>query len=202
MNGFAGDCPNGGFTLESPIYNGTVSQPIFVLQNVSSSELKNFGGTFTNNCTGQSEKVQASFKLPENNSLVLWIDAVSLRDGGALLKNESSIFYPNMLSKPEEGGSLLFTLFNLTNFNETTSLDSFTSTDYSGELVAHVLRNSNATTLGYLDKFEVETKGEDIIFSVEDKKAPLQMQQGATYVLLINGDLKKVSPSLRLKLLF
>lgn len=155
-------------------------------------DLVSFGGTFTNNCTGQSHTVQASFNLTEESSLLLFIDSISLKDNGSRLKEASSVVYSNMLTKPLEGGSLLFTLFNLTNFNGSTGLNSFTSSDHSGELEAHVLRVSNNVTLGYLDKFEVEIKGHDIIMGVAEKKAALRLEQGATYVQLITGDLKGV----------
>lgn len=200
VNGFAGaNCPNGSFTLESPIYNGTVSEPIFVLPNVPSSELSNFGATFTSNCTGQSYKVKASFKLPENNSLVLYIDENSLLDGGNGLKNESSIIYPNMLSKPEKGGALFFTLHNLA--NSTNYFHYFACSEASGKLVPHALRISGSTVLGYLEPFEVETNGQDFIigfgyrFRSKRFTTPLTMKQGATYVLLVTGDLKKVNAS-------
>ncbi len=208
MNGFAGDCPLGGFHLESPLYNGTISQQTFVLKNVPSDQLADFPATFEDLChKGERYPVQATFtNLTEGSSLLLYIDSVGLKQASGRFSVNSSnvvLYASNVLNKPLEGGALLFTLFNLSHYqsavNQSADGEVFTSSDHSGELVAHVLRTSSGpaqqanVTLGFLDKFEVEIKGHDIVMGAGEKRAALKLEQGATYVQLISGDLEGVS---------
>ncbi|KAH9405939.1 hypothetical protein TYRP_014236 [Tyrophagus putrescentiae] len=96
--------------------------------------------------------------------------------------------FNNTLVKPENGGALLFTVFNLLNYNN----EKFSSTETNQEVVATVVNNGSATeaTFGYLNEFEVEIKGKDVIMSVGAVKSHLKLDQGASYVQLISGDLK------------
>ncbi|XP_017462532.1 PREDICTED: peptide transporter family 1-like [Rhagoletis zephyria] len=209
VNGFAGDCPLGGFHLESPLYNGTISQQTFVLKNIPSDQLADFPATFEDLCRkGERYTVQATFtNLTEGASLLLYIDSVGLKQASGRLSVNSSnvvLYASNVLSKPLEGGALLFTLFNLSHYQSAVNQSAdgeevFTSSDHSGELVAHVLRTTASppgpvqqanVTLGYLDKFEVEIKGHDIVMGAGEKRAALKLEQGATYVQLISGDLE------------
>ena len=99
----------------------------------------------------------------------------------------------NVLSKPHGSGAQMFTIFNLNNFNNET----FSSTDTNDNVVIDTIfqQNSNTTnvnTIGILKPFEVEVKGKSSYMNVGHAQTEYKLDQGATYLQLITGDMTMV----------
>ena len=126
------------------------------------------------------------------------------------------VLYPeNIIRKPLEGGKArlytLFSLFEYFLFSEEQKI--FTISGHSSELNVHIISNYSSTywrnnfpdtfriweTVGYLDPFEIEVGSKEndnqIVMGIGEKHRGVLkgLEQGATYVQLIYGNLKKVS---------
>ena len=97
--------------------------------------------------------------------------------------------WENILVKPDTSGAKLFTIFDLKNFNET--LDKFAIDGHEDELVTNIVQHNNIDTIGYLNPFEVDIIGKDIVLMIGKNKRMTypMMGQGATYIQVIVGDL-------------
>ncbi|OTF83523.1 Oligopeptide transporter-like protein, partial [Euroglyphus maynei] len=98
----------------------------------------------------------------------------------------------NVLVKPDTSGAKLFTIFDLKNFDE--NRDKFSILGHSDGLTTNILQQTNddGRTIGYLDSFEVDIIGKDIVLNIgSDKRMTYPMMgQGATYIQVIYGDIK------------
>ena len=175
------------FSIESDFYNGTFTEGAITVPNVLRASLQNLNINFevTNSpqCPGGTKNVQLAVNITDGNGLLLFISEKIFQ--GQI----DSVHYSNFLSKPSDGGAMLFTIFDLQNYNNET----FSITEKAGGLKSHLHSKRGMTEFGYLDKFEVEIKGKDIVMSVADKKIKYQLDQGATYIQYISGDLNGVN---------
>ncbi|KAH9501223.1 hypothetical protein DERF_012084 [Dermatophagoides farinae] len=137
-----------------------------------------------------------NISLKDDQTLVIYCDN---QDNG-----EQSIQQPmplifvlddNVLSKPHGSGAQMFTIFNLNNFNNET----FSSTDTNDNVVIDTIyqqyeQNSttNVPTIGILKPFEVEVKGKSSYMNVGHAQTEYKLDQGATYIQLIAGDMAEV----------
>ncbi|KAI2804751.1 hypothetical protein BLOT_003739 [Blomia tropicalis] len=179
-------CP---FTIESNAFNGSVMNKFATFTNVPQDELKRFDAKFIFNSTDSECKsgtimVQDSWNITKQNGLILFVSKRIFTNS----RIDSVTQLPNFLTKPDDGGAMLFTIFNLQNYSPNTT---FTVSGKSGDLVPNILSTNDGITFGYLNEFEVEIKGHDIVMSVDWMLRPYHLDQGATYIQLIEGDLNK-----------
>lgn len=162
--------------------NGAMVFPNFPQENFTSMTFKVKTGS---GCTEGSYTVSPTFKPALVNDTRLIFLSEKLVNSQIV----ETASFKNVLVKPQHGGGLLFTVFNLLNYNNET----FSSTETNDELVQTVVTQGTATTttFGYLNDFEVEIKGKDIIMAVGSAKSALSLDQGASYIQLISGDLSK-----------
>lgn len=176
-------------TVECDFFNGSLSATALTVPNVPKDTLTTFKANFqlidSPTCVGGNYSVFSSFSdnVTDGNGLVLFL---SERIRQSQL---DWVVYPNFLAKPSEGGALLFTIFNLKNYSPDST---FREHDKMGSLSAHTLSTQDSTTFGFLDKFEVEVKGHNVEMSVGNRTTAYKLEQGATYIQVISGDLRGV----------
>ncbi|KAH9501884.1 solute carrier family 15 member 2 isoform X2 [Dermatophagoides farinae] len=141
---------------------------IKVLDNIERSSLESEFGPITN--------------FTDDETLVLYYTTV---------ETPLKFVWENILVKPDTSGAKLFTIFDLKNFNET--LDKFAIDGHKDGLVTNIVQHNIDTgrTIGYLNPFEVDIIGEDIVLMIGENKRMTypMMGQGATYIQVIIGDL-------------
>ena len=140
-------------------------------------------------CAEGTFQVKQSFTLNNEESLIL------VATNKIYLTNTLDwIIDKNILRKPNEGGALLFTVFNLENYNG----QPFNVTQTNSELKWNYTTTSDVA-FGKVSEFEVEITGKAVTMSVgnEDnrKYQDLTLDQGAAYIQLISGNMNDVSNS-------
>lgn len=162
-------------------------------ENIERAKLTTFSGDFrvskgnSSDCTIAEATYTVSnkaFTLVNDEGLVLVISDRIVQG------NLDAVVFPNFLSKPSEGGALMFTAFALSNYK----FDNFSITETNDELVHEELSTTaGGISLGFVHKFEVEVKGKDVSMSVgtdtRKHEQILSLDQGATYFLLVHGDM-------------
>ena len=179
------------FTIENAFYNGTIDDYVLV-ENVPKHYLTEFKATFTfennhsdvvNQCPNGQFLVKTSISTKNDKSVVLFLSR-------KLFKSYQIdwVCFSNFLVKPEEGGALIFTVFNIDGLGN----EKFEMTDYTDPLLANVTTSEGNRKFGYIKKFEVAIKGDDLFMSVgRNKSKKYLLDQGATYIQLITGDVNK-----------
>ncbi len=166
--------------------------------------------------------LQATFpQLHEDTTLLFYFDYDGLNQANGSLSVNSSLvvlYSENIIRKPLEGGKArlytLFYLFEYAPFSGALEKQKvFIFSSHSGDLKVHEMWNSSSTywrndspdafeiweTVGYLDPFEIEVGSNEndskIVMGFGEKQRGVLkgLEQGATYVQLIWGDLKGVS---------
>ena len=190
-----------------------------LLKNVPADQLADFPVTFNDTCEYELARLNSKATFPrlhEDTTLLFKFDYFSLDHVGKSLSVNSNmvVLYPeNIIRKPLEGGKArLYTLFSLIDhfpFSEEGKI--FTISGHSSELNVHIISNYTSAyrkekspwwgweTVGYLDPFEIEVGSKEndnqIVMGIGEKHRGVLkgLEQGATYVQLIYGHLKRVS---------
>ena len=176
------------FNVESSFFNGDLAEfETKIFPNVPQSDLTNLIANFTtlsSDCPNGTFQLTAIINATEDQGIVMLIS-------NKIFNNQQLywVSFPNFLTKPDEGGAMLFSIFNIENLNIN---DTFSVTEMSGKIVKHIESTEDSVTFGKLDKFEVEIKGVDISISVGDKSRVYKLEQGATYIQLITGNMKVI----------
>lgn len=174
--------------------NGAFVLPNVPRENFTSMTFNVKGGT--SGCTEESFTISPKFTpaLVDEKSALIFLSEKSISN-----QVVETATFNNTLVKPKHGGALLFTVFNLLNYKN----EKFASTETNDDVISTVVTQGTATvpTFGYLNDFEVEIKGKDIIMSVGTAKTALSLDQGASYIQLINGDLANSEVSTNLMFL-
>nr|XP_027203330.1 solute carrier family 15 member 2-like isoform X2 [Dermatophagoides pteronyssinus]XP_027203331.1 solute carrier family 15 member 2-like isoform X2 [Dermatophagoides pteronyssinus] len=101
-----------------------------------------------------------------------------------------TFIWNNTLVKPDTSGARLFTIFDLKNFDKDN--DKFSIIGHKDDLITNIVQQTNdGRTIGYLNEFEVEIIGKDIVLNIGKNRQMTypKMGEGATYIQIIDGDL-------------
>lgn len=162
---------------------------IGILPNVEDELLENFEQKFNlhsndSSCSNEGLYFTSELYLGyEKNTTIIFVSEKLIS------KNQIDvIMYENLLVKPKEG-ALLFTVFNIQNYNNETF------TENGNNLDSHnVISHQDGTTLGYLNlaQLNVGSNGTTIHIENKDKSLNFYTHQGGTYFLFIHGDMQKI----------
>lgn len=183
---------NVAFETNLPFGNATFEPwTIQKFENVDGSLLSSVDMKFTVLPGGSGSQCQ-----PGTYSIVAMNASLSGTDSGLFLispqlYNSGSPLVPftnytNFVSKPDEGGAFMFTMYSLNNLKNGTEFKFG-----SKNAAAHSLPDGQLGD-GYLDRFEVEIRSKTSQFTVGTQVNELELEQGATYLMLVVGDVDSV----------
>lgn len=163
------------------------------------TELKINITNITNQQTFQPFSVQVFSNVHRDKLTQYFVNSTIKNDQTlmAFYRNRTPYIFclENVLMKPHGSNAKIFTIFNLENFLPNQTKFSATETKDQLEIKKTQPIKNGTEQIGLLKSFEYEVKGKLVEMTVNSPKTyskKYKLLQGATYIQMITGDMKKV----------